>query len=78
MSDFVIPVFDAGEFIGLVAVLAGAVCIVTAILARSWRRARQTEAAAAITREMVARGMSAGEILAVLTANTKAARRICG
>jgi hypothetical protein len=78
MSDFVMPVFEAGQFIGLVAVVCGAVCIFTAIVAGFWRKARRTEAAAALTREMVARGMSAEEIIAVLTANKKAARRVCG
>ena len=68
MSDLLTH-FKPGEIIGLVAVIGGLMIPITAILGGFWYRARLT----AFKQDMVARGMSAAEIQAVLDAGRKPA-----
>jgi hypothetical protein len=70
-----VPTFDAGEFIGLVAVAGGLLIGITAILAGAWQKVRRAEMAAALKQDMLNRGMSAEQIVAVLDAGTRASRK---
>lgn len=67
--------FDAGELIGLVSVVGGLLCGITAILAGTWSKVRRTEIAASLKQEMLNRGMSAEEIRTVLEAGSKSCRK---
>jgi len=63
------PKFDAGELIGLIAVAGLLLCGVLGILLgfyAQWSRHRRAEMAAALRQQMIDRGMSADEIVAVL------------
>lgn len=74
---------NAGQLIGLAAVLIGPVIAVTAIVSGAWMRVRRTEAQvhiaeieAGLKQQMIERGMSADEIERVLAAgNSKKAKR---
>jgi hypothetical protein len=67
--------FDAGELIGLVAVVGGLliplVCGTTAIITDYFHKIRQLE----LKRDMLNRGMSADEIQAVLEAGSKRSQK---
>jgi hypothetical protein len=75
MAEFMVPTFDAGEFIGLVAVVGGLLIGITVILAGAWQKVRRAEMAAALKQDMLNRGMSAEQIVAVLDAGTRASRK---
>ena len=68
MSE-VLTHFKPGEIIGLVAVMGGLMIPLTAIVCGFWYRSRLT----AFKQDMVARGMSAHEIQAVLDAGNRPA-----
>src|SRR5262249_1083773 len=61
MEEFLAK-FNAGEVIGLVAVLIGPVIAVVAILATNWRRVRIAGMGGAPKHTMLDKGMSAAEI----------------
>jgi hypothetical protein len=67
--------FDAGELIGLVAVVGGLliplVCGTTAIITDYFHKTRQLE----LKRDMLNRGMSADEIQVVLEAGSKKSQK---
>jgi hypothetical protein len=70
--------FDSGELIGLVlggiAITGGFVCGIIGIIAGvicSHHNARRAQIEAALKQDMLSRGMSAQEILAVMEAGTK-------
>ena len=63
MSDL-LSRMDGGELIGLVAVVGGLLCGIFGILGHFWHEGRVT----ALKRDMLDRGMSAGEIQAVVSA----------
>jgi hypothetical protein len=67
--------FNAGEFIGLVAVMGGLLCGIVAIIADYWHKIRRLETEAALKQDMLNRGMSADEIKTVLEAGTKSSRK---
>lgn len=67
--------WDAGEMIGLVAVVSGALIAITAILSGQWRRVRQTEIEASLKHDMLTRGLSAEDIERVLGASRKKPRK---
>jgi hypothetical protein len=62
--------WDAGELIGLIAVVSGALIAITAILSGQWRRVRQTEIEASLKHDMLARGLSAEDIERILKAKS--------
>jgi hypothetical protein len=61
-----------GQLLGLVAMLlsflVGGAVALTAIVTAHWRKARQAEREAALKHEMLQRGMSAEEIVLVISA----------
>ena len=59
--------FDAGELIGLVAIVGGFILGAFVIGVHYWHKVHETE----LKREMLARGMSAEEIKTVLEATDK-------
>jgi hypothetical protein len=59
-----------GQFIGLLAVSGGLLIGLVAVAGGMWTTIRKTEIAALLKQDMLARGMSADEIRAVLTAGT--------
>ncbi len=67
--------FDAGEFIGLVAVVGGLICGLTAIVMGIWLEGRRVELAAALKQDMLNRGMTADEIQTVCEAATNNSRK---
>jgi hypothetical protein len=67
--------FDPGEFIGLVAVLGGFLCAISAVLGGAWRSVRRAEITAALKQDMLNRGMSAEEIRTVIDAGSGGSRR---
>jgi hypothetical protein len=67
MEEFLAK-FNAGQIIGLVAVLIGPVIAVVAILATQWRRVRIAEMEGALKQQMLDKGMSAAEIVQVMNA----------
>ena len=67
MEEFLFK-FNAGEFIGLVAVLVGPMIAVVAIIATNWRRVRVAEMEGALKQQMLDKGMSAAEIEQVMKA----------
>jgi hypothetical protein len=74
MSDFLAK-FDAGEFIGLVAVGGGLLCGIIAIIMGVWHETRKAELAASLKQDMLNRGMSADEIRMVMDSGTKRSGR---
>jgi hypothetical protein len=62
--------FNAGEIIGLVAVLIGPIVLIVAILATNWRRVRIAEVEGALKQQMLDKGMSAAEIEQVIVTST--------
>jgi hypothetical protein len=69
--------FDAGEFIGLVAVVGGILCGLLGIVMGVWHTHRKTEIEAALKQDMLNRGMSAEEIRTILDAGTAASQGGC-
>ncbi|HEV3263357.1 MAG TPA: hypothetical protein VG013_41360 [Gemmataceae bacterium] len=70
--------FDAGELIGLVAVVGGLLCGIMGIFLGVYfqgQRTRRAEIAAALKQDMLNRGMSADEIRTVLDAGAQSPRR---
>jgi hypothetical protein len=63
--------FSPGQLIGLVAVVGGLLCPITAIIARHWFMMRQLT----LKQDMLSRGMSAEEIRQVLEAGSTSSRR---
>jgi hypothetical protein len=63
------------ELIPIVAIIAGIVCAIVAILSRQWRRLRVAEMEAGLKQQMLEKGMSAAEIAQVLRASSQ---RDCG
>jgi hypothetical protein len=57
-----------GEIIPIVAILTGLIIAVTAILAGTWRKNRQTELESAMKQDMLNRGMSAQDIERIIKA----------
>ena len=70
MEEFLAK-WNAGEFIGLVAVLIGPMIAVVAIIASQWRRVRIAEMEGALKQQMLDKGMSAAEIEQVMKAGKK-------
>jgi hypothetical protein len=78
MTEF-LSRFDAGETIGLVAVVGGLLCAITAIVAGTWQKVRRSEIVAALKQDMLNRGMSAEDIRTVLEAGSRGSRKAsCG
>jgi hypothetical protein len=71
MEEFLAK-FNAGQLIGLVAVLIGPMIAVVAILATQWRRVRIAEMEGALKQQMLDKGMSAAEIEQVMKAGQQA------
>ena len=67
--------FDGGELIGVIAVVGGLLCAITAIIAGAWTKVRRTEIAAALKHDMLNRGMSADDIRTVLETGSKRSRQ---
>ena len=67
MEEFLAK-WNAGEFIGLVAVLIGPMIAVVAIIASQWRRVRIAEMEGGLKQQMLDKGMSAAEIEQVMKA----------
>jgi hypothetical protein len=65
--------FDSGEFIGLVAVVGGLLCGLTAIVMGCWLEIRKV----ALKQDLVDRGMSAEDIQTVLNAGTHRSKWGC-
>jgi len=57
-----------GAILGTIAMVAGTVICVTAIVSDAWRKVRQTEDNNALKQSMLDRGMSAEEIVQVVRA----------
>jgi catalase (peroxidase I) len=74
MSE-IIAKFDAGQIIGLVAVVIGPIVAIVAILTHQWRKVRIAEMEGALKQQMLDKGMSAAEIEQVLGASQEPARR---
>jgi len=68
MEEFLFK-FNAGEFIGLAAVIVGPMIAVVAIIATNWRRVRVAEMEGALKQQMLDKGMSAAEIVQVMNAH---------
>jgi hypothetical protein len=77
MTAFMMPSFDAGEFIGLVAVAGWMLIGLVGIVAGCWVAVRRAETAAALKHDMLNRGMSADEIVAVMNAGKDQSRKSC-
>jgi hypothetical protein len=67
----IVKFWNAGEFIGLVAVGGTVAVFLTWIVGHHWRRVRLTEAELAVKQDMIQRGMSVSEIERVLRAGEK-------
>jgi SOS response regulatory protein OraA/RecX len=67
MEEFLAK-FNAGQFIGLAAVIVGPMIAVVAIIASQWRRVRIAEMEGALKQQMLDKGMSAAEIEQVMKA----------
>jgi hypothetical protein len=67
MEEFLAK-FNAGQFIGLTAVIVGPMIAVVAIIATQWRRVRIAEMEGALKQQMLDKGMSAAEIEQVMKA----------
>lgn len=67
--------FDGGELIGLVAVVGGLLCGLSAIVMGIWLEGRRAEIAAALKQDMLNRGMTADEIRTVIEAGSNASRK---
>jgi len=67
--------FEAGELIGLVAVVGGLLCGIVAMVTHFLHANRKAEINAALKQEMLNRGMSADDIRVVLDAGTPASPR---
>jgi hypothetical protein len=67
--------FDGGELIGLVAVVGGLLCGLSAIVMGIWLEGRRAEIAAALKQDMLNRGMTADEIRTVIEAGSHASRK---
>lgn len=63
--------FSSGELIAVIAIVGGISCAVVAIVADYWFKFQQT----VLKREMLARGMSAEEIMGVLNAGVSGCGR---
>ncbi len=63
--------FRSDDFIGLEAVVAVFICVMTIIIARYWCKIRQADNLAKLKSDMINRGMSAEEIRAVLEVGTQ-------
>jgi hypothetical protein len=61
--------FNAGELIGLAAVLIGPVVAIVAIVATQWRKVRIAEMEAALKQQMLDKGMTADQIEQVMNAS---------
>jgi hypothetical protein len=61
---------EPGILVAVVAIVAGTLIAVTAVLAYHWLAARRTEAESALKRDMLERGMSAEEIERVIRATS--------
>jgi hypothetical protein len=75
VAEFMMPTFDAGPFIGLVAVAGGLLLGLVAVVAGCWQKVRRAEVAAALKQDMLNRGMSAEDIRTVLDAGSMESRR---
>jgi hypothetical protein len=63
--------FNAGELIGLVAVVGGLLCAICGIIASSWLKARKSDNITRLKQDLVDRGMSADEIERIVSAGWK-------
>ena len=70
MWDQVLSRLGSDELFALLALTLTGATVVAALFAVQWRKIRQAEVDASLKREMLARGMSAEEILQVLGAST--------
>jgi hypothetical protein len=61
--------FNAGELIGLAAVLIGPVVAIVAVVSTQWRKVRIAELEAALKQQMLDKGMSADQIEQVMNAS---------
>ncbi len=62
--------FEAGEIIGLAAVIGGCICGLAAIVMGIWLELRKAEIAGKLKQDMLERNMSAEDIRVVLEAGT--------
>jgi hypothetical protein len=78
MTEF-LSKFNAGEFIGLVAVAGGLLCGIfcgtTAIIMDHWYKIRRAEILGSLKQDMLNRGMAAEEIQTVIAAGTEGRRK---
>jgi len=72
MSEF-LHHLKPGELPGVIVAALMSVTIIVAIVANQWRKVRVAEQEAALKQTMLERGMSAEEIVRVLTASGRAA-----
>jgi hypothetical protein len=68
MSDFLAK-FNAGEIIGLAAVLIGPLVAIVAVISTQWRKVRIAEMEAALKQQMLDKGMTADQIEQVMCAS---------
>ena len=69
--------FDAGELIGLTAVVGGLICGALGIVMGVGLAIRRTELTAGLKRSMLERGMSAEEIRMVMNAGSETSLEHC-
>lgn len=62
--------FSGGELIGLVSVLGGMLIAIVAVVTMQWRRVRVAEFEAGLKQQMLDKGMSAAEIVQVMSAGS--------
>ena len=66
--------FNAGQLIGLTAVMIGPLIAIVAIITGGWRSVRVAELEASLKQQMLDKGMSAADIEQVMQANQKSSR----
>ena len=68
--------FNFGELMGFLSVGGGLFIALVAIVGNLWADVRKSELSAALKHDMLDRGLSADEIMTVLNAGTKRARKV--